>query len=132
MTRGLVLSSLYALLCCYTLFEHAMAAESSGTVNAIAANLAVIPPSPQKIGTFSNSDFCDGYGVRKSFLFPVYVLHFDWQPSSLRAGVRTAGLVLSTKREYIFFFSNTVIIFHFTLISFPKASTQTSQNGIKI
>ena len=83
------------------------------------------------IGTFSNSDFCDGYGDRKSVSPPVDVLHFDWQPSSLRADVRTARFTLSTKREYIFFL-HTVIIFHFTLISFPKASTQTRQHGIKI
>ena len=30
---------------------------------------------------------------------------FNWQPSSLRADVRTARFTLSTKREYIFFLS---------------------------
>ena len=46
-----------------------------------------------------------GNGDRKSVLLPVDVVHFDWQPSSLRADVRTASFTLSTKREYIFFLS---------------------------
>ena len=85
----------------------------------------------EKLGTFSNSDFCNGYGDQKSVLLPVEVLHFGWQPYSLRTDVRTARFTLSTKLEYIFFF-HTVIIVHFSIISFPKASTKTRQHGIEI
>ena len=45
--------------------------------------------STNTLGTFSNADFCDGDGDRKSSLFPVDVLHFGGKPSSLRADVRT-------------------------------------------
>ena len=49
------------------------------------------------IGTFSNADFSDGDGDRKSNLFPVDVLHFGGKPFSLRADVRTENFPLSTK-----------------------------------
>ena len=83
------------------------------------------------IGTFSNADFCDGDGDRKSNLFPVAVLHFGGKPFSLRADVRTASFPLSTKREYIFCFY-ALNIYHFFLIWFPKASKRTRQYKIGI
>ena len=82
-------------------------------------------------GTFSNADFCDGDGDRKSNLFPVDVLHFGGKPLSLRADVRTASFPLSTKRRYIFCF-RALNIYHFFLIWFPKASKRTRQYIIGI
>ena len=81
-----------------------------------------------QLGTFSNADFCDGNGDRKSDLFPVDVLHF---PSSLCADLRTARLTLSTKREYIVCF-HVINIHYFFPIWFPKASTRTRQYIIGI
>ena len=45
----------------------------------------------QLMGTFSNADFCDGDGHRKSNLFPVEVLHFGGKPFSPGADVRTVN-----------------------------------------
>ena len=84
-----------------------------------------------KIGTFSNADFCDGDGDRKSNSFPVDVSHFGGKPFSLRADVRTASFPLSTKREYIFCFY-ALNIYHFFLIWFPKASKRIRQYKIGI
>ena len=85
----------------------------------------------KQIGTFSNADFCDGDGDRKSNLFPVDVLHFGGKPFSLRADVRTASFPLFTKREYILCFY-ALNIYHFFLISFPKASKRARQYKIGI
>ena len=87
--------------------------------------------STTSIGTFSNADFCDGDGDRKSNLFPVDVLHFGGKPFSLRADVRTASFPLSTKRRYIFCF-HALNIYHFFLIWFPKASKRPTQYIIAI
>ena len=83
------------------------------------------------LGTFSNADFFDGDGDRKSNLFPVDVLHFVGKPFSLGADVRTVSYPLSTKCEYIFCFYS-LNIYHFFLIWFPKASKRTRQYKIGI
>ena len=85
----------------------------------------------QLMGTFSNADFCDGDGHRKSNLFPVEVLHFGGKPFSPGADVRTVNFPLSTKREYIFCFCP-LNIHHFFLIWFPMASKRTRQYKIGI
>ena len=87
-----------------------------------AVSLMFLPPCDivcDLLGTFSNADFCEGDGDRKSNLFPVDVLHFGVKPFSLGADVRTVSFPLSTKRECIFCFY-ALNIYHFFLISFPK------------
>ena len=71
--------------------------------------------------TFSNTDFCDCQWRLLEVKF-IYSRHltFTAKPSSLCVDVKTPSVPLSTKREYIFFHS--LIMYHFFLILFPKAS----------
>ena len=121
--------SFQIILGCFRSFQIILGHFRSFQVIPCFSNYAV--SSSRAVGTFSNADFCDGDGDRKSNLFPVDVLHFGGKPLSLRADVRTASFPLFTKREYILCFYG-LNIYHFFLIWFPKASKRTRQYKIGI